>query len=67
MPKQRRKQGSDRITQAEQSKQSKQEIAYQRFFSYSTPQPGADPFAQVSAFDYSIPVTTAPGTSIPTR
>ena len=64
MPKRARERKSDRITPTEPLNH---EIAYQRFFSYSAPQLGADPFAQVSAFDYSIPVTTAPGTSIPTR
>lgn len=64
MPKRRRKQRAHRVAPPEQSNH---ELAYRQFFTHSSPQPGADPFAQVSAFDYSIPVTTAPGTSIPAR
>lgn len=64
MPKRRRKERSERVTTPEPSNQ---EIVYRQYFNYSVPRPGADPFAQVSAFDYSIPVTTAPGTSIQTR
>ncbi len=42
---------------------SRLQTAYRRFFTPGSPFPSGDPFELVSAFDHSVPVTTAPSTA----